>query len=87
MWDSGMGMCIGCKKQADRDILGRCNECFKAGLEVKYGHFKEMEHVHGKVYASKAHIKDLEDRRWHPTEKRQFYRSKEPGRTHFLPKG
>lgn len=37
---------------------------------------------------STAHVRDIKDRRWHPQEKRMFYKSKEmPGRTYFFSKG
>jgi hypothetical protein len=35
---------------------------------------------------STAHVRDIKDRRWHPTEKRQFYYSKELGKSYFFPK-
>lgn len=35
---------------------------------------------------STAHVRDIKDRRWHPQEKRMFYRSRELGKTYFFPK-
>lgn len=36
--------------------------------------------------ASPGHLRDIEDRRWHPTEKRLFYYSKEKPKTYVFPK-
>lgn len=36
---------------------------------------------------STAHLRDIKDRRWHPTEKRMFYWSKERPKTYFFKKG
>lgn len=37
--------------------------------------------------ASPGHLRDIEDRRWHPTEKRMFYWSKEKPKSYFFAKG
>lgn len=74
MWDSGKGICIGCGKEADRDIAGRCEDCFRAGVRINQPSFKEMVHLEGTdTVASVAHIKDLESRRYDPQTKKMYY--------------
>jgi hypothetical protein len=65
-----------------------CRHC-RASPDSSFPYFKEMGAAnHMDPKGSTAHYKDIEDRRWHPEEKRLFYYSKEmPGRTYFLPKG
>lgn len=51
-------------------------------------YFKEMGAANPRdPKGSTAHVRDIEDRRWHPTEKRMFYWSKEKPKTYFFPKG
>lgn len=86
MWDSGQGHCIGCGVLADRDILGRCDDCFRHGFRVMYGTFKEVgvENPYDKK-GSTAHVRDIKSRRLDPKTKKMFYY--EPPRTYFFPKG
>lgn len=64
-----------------------CRDCFTFNPDrdscrlFEYGHENPID-----PKGSTAHIRDIRDRRWHPTEKRMFYYSKELGRTYFLPK-
>lgn len=37
--------------------------------------------------ATTGHVRDIQDRRWHPTENRLFYYSKERPKTYFFKKG
>jgi hypothetical protein len=88
MWDAGLGICVGCGHEADRDILGRCDSCFRQGVCAYTPYFKEMGTANPlDPKGSTAHVRDIQDRRWHPTEKRMFYYSKEKPKTYFLPKG
>lgn len=56
--------------------------------ESNVPYFKEMGTANPfDPKGSTAHVNDIKDRRWHPTEKRQFYWSKEKTKTYFFPKG
>lgn len=81
--------CDGCHKIAMSyhyvDGIWLCKHCVR-NVDAGF-YFKELA---GNPYAPKAtsaHDRDLDDRRWHPTEKRMFYHSKELGKTYFFPKG
>jgi hypothetical protein len=87
MWDSGQGDCVVCGKPSDRDILGRCDGCFRSGAFVQQAYFKESANNPYYKKMTKAHDNDIGDRRWHPTEKRMFYYSKEPTKSYFSTKG
>jgi hypothetical protein len=87
MWDAGIGSCVVCGTESDRDILGRCDGCFRAGVSVQGAYFKASAENPYYAKMSKAHDADIGDRRWHPTEKRMFYYSKEQPKTYYFPKG
>lgn len=80
MWDSGLGQCVGCGRQADRDVAGRCEECFRAGVPVGQPYFKEMVKLVTDS-ASVAHIKDIKARRLDTKTGKMYYDRGE--RTYF----
>jgi hypothetical protein len=86
MWDSGIGRCVGCGQEADRDILGRCMPCFQSGFIPMYGSFKEVgvENPYDKQ-GSTAHVKDIKKRRLDVKTGKMYYHQ-EP-KTYFFPKG
>jgi hypothetical protein len=78
---------MGCGKKADRDILGRCINCFRSGVVAKGGsYFRASAENPYNPKLTKAHDADIGDRRWNPTEKRMFYLSKEPTKSYFFEK-
>lgn len=85
MWDSGKGPCVICGDEDDRDVLGRCYVCFCNGIPVPYGHFKEMgtENPFDKQ-GSKAHVRDIKQRRYDPNTGETFYYKGE--KSYFFPK-
>lgn len=81
--------CEWCGEDAGRYAL--CDACHAEWQTqtVKLPYFKEMGVENpSDPKGSTAHVRDIKDRRYHPTEKRLFYKSQEmPGRTYFFPKG
>jgi hypothetical protein len=84
------GICPRCGKPAgslffdDGDFA--CRHCVSVGnpwgcLPFEFGRENPQD-----AKGSTAHVRDIKDRRWHPQEKRQFYYSKELGKTYFFPK-
>ena len=86
MWDAGQGQCVVCGEEDDRDILGRCYQCFCLGIPVQYGHFKEVGRENpGDPKGSTAHVRDIKNRRMDPQTKQPFYYKGDT--TYFIPKG
>jgi hypothetical protein len=85
MWDSGLGTCVACGLEGDRDILGRCPDCFRAQVPVRLPYFKEMG-VENPMdpKGSTAHVREIKTRRIDPKTKAVF--NYEPPKTYFFPK-
>jgi hypothetical protein len=82
--------CDKCKKPSTsyRYVEGDwlCRHCIQQideGIYIKEMGVENPEDPKG----STAHVRDIKDRRWHPTEKRLFYYSKEKPKTYFFKKG
>lgn len=84
------GICPECRKPAATfQLVGDrwlCRICASGGEPLncrlfEFGHENPID-----AKGSTAHVRDIKDRRWHPQEKRQFYYSKEMGKTYFFPK-
>ena len=84
------GLCPTCRKPSatlhyvEGDWM--CSVCThhvqQAGCRLfEFGHENPVD-----AKGSTAHVRDIKDRRWHPKEHRQFYHSKELGKTYFFPK-
>lgn len=86
MWDSGFGNCVVCGKNEDRDILGRCDGCFRKGVVPQYGSFKEMGVENpDDPKGSTSHVRDIKMRMIDPESKKVTYYK--PPKTYFFPKG
>lgn len=85
MWDAGLGKCACCGVEADRDILGRCDSCFRQGRHVDNAfYFKEMGVENpADPKGSTAHVKDIKMRMIDP-ESKKVVNYKEPSKYFFL---
>jgi hypothetical protein len=85
------GICDLCSKPASSLILEGdlwiCRYCGLPPADYEAPYFRENGGLKFNPKASKAHVRDVQDRRWHPQEKRMFYYSKEKPKTYFVPKG
>ena len=81
MWDSGIGICVGCGVESDRDAAGRCESCFRKGVSFKQPVLKTMVHLAGNDYASEAHIRDIRSRRLDTKTGKMYY---EKGKTLYF---
>ena len=74
MWDSGPGKCVVCGSLGDRDVLGRCEPCFRRGEYVPFLYFKEMGVENPRdPEGSTAHVRDIKARRYDTKENKMFY--------------
>ncbi len=64
-----------------------CRHCMNYGAPAVVAMVATEYLTPGVPNASPGHLRDIEDRRWHPTEKRMFYYSKEKPKSYFFPKG
>lgn len=86
MWDSGHGVCVVCGTSGDRDILGRCEACFRKNAPVPYCHFKEMGVENpGDPQGSTAHVRDIKARRVDVKTGKMYYDRGQ--RSYSFPKG
>lgn len=84
------GICSKCQKPSGSFFLMGddwvCRHCVSGNHDTGCRLFEFGVENPIDAKGSTAHVRDIKDRRWHPQEKRQFYYSKELGKTYFFPK-
>ena len=84
------GLCFSCGKAAGslylEDRSWVCRHC-RGREDGELAYLKVMGSENPMdPKGSTAHVKDIKDRRWHPTENRMFYHSKEKPKSYYFPK-